>query len=222
MKSRLHLMYGGTFDPFHEGHLHIACWARDYVGAEVFVTPAADPPHRPATGASAQQRLDMVALGIHDEPRIHADDRELRRTGPSYTVDTLMELRQELGPDQSIGILVGMDSFLSLPSWHRWQEIQDFAHVIVADRPGDQTALPDALAAAVEHRQAQSADELQQVPYGLILRLSQPQMDISATRIRTQVGQGQTDWKQDVSEAVAEYIECHGLYRESATSRQLA
>ncbi|OCG96678.1 nicotinate-nicotinamide nucleotide adenylyltransferase, partial [Xanthomonas euvesicatoria] len=100
--SQLHLYYGGTFDPIHLGHLAIACAARDELGACVQLVPAADPPHRPAPGATAAQRAQMLQLALANSPGLQLDTRELQRAtqcdAPSYTVDTLRELRAELGP----------------------------------------------------------------------------------------------------------------------------
>ncbi|MGE8260938.1 MAG: nicotinate-nicotinamide nucleotide adenylyltransferase, partial [Stenotrophomonas sp.] len=119
----LRIYYGGTFDPVHLGHLAIARAARDQLQVAVRLLPAADPPHRAAPGADAAQRLAMLALAIGDEPGLLLDRRELDRAErqpgvPSYTVDTLRELRAELGPRQPIAWLVGADSLLALPSWH--------------------------------------------------------------------------------------------------------
>lgn len=215
MSLPMHLMYGGTFDPFHNGHLHIARWARDHALAEVFVTPAADPPHRDATGATAHQRLDMVALGIDDEQDLFVDERELRRTGPSYTIDTLHELRDQLGSQRPLGFLLGADSFLNLPKWHRWQELLDVAHIVVAERPGSpiNAGMSSGLAKHIGERFTQSADDLNAVTHGLVLRLEQPQVDISATAIRNAIAADATTWKSLVNPSVAEYLERAGLYR---------
>lgn len=126
MGLRIH--YGGTFDPVHLGHLAIARAARDQLQVAVRLLPAADPPHRAAPGADAGQRAHMLALAIGDEPGLLLDLRELERSArqpgvPSYTVDTLRELRAELGPHQPLAWLVGADSLLGLTGWHDWEAL---------------------------------------------------------------------------------------------------
>jgi len=115
----LHLVYGGTFDPIHCGHLAIACAARDALGCTVRLMPAGDPPHRAAPGADAETRAAMVALAIEGMAGLMLDRSELDRGGRSYTVDTLAGLRDTLGPSAPIAWLVGADSLLGLTAWHR-------------------------------------------------------------------------------------------------------
>ena len=122
---RLRVCYGGTFDPVHNGHVAVACAARDALDADVFLLPAHDPPHKGPTRADAMQRAAMLQLALADEPRLHVDARELRRSGPSYTVDTLAELRAELGARAPIAWLVGADSLRQLHPWHRWRALFD-------------------------------------------------------------------------------------------------
>jgi len=117
----LHLVYGGTFDPIHSGHLAIARAARDALACTVHLMPAGDPPHRAPPGADGATRATMVALAIDGVPGLVLDRRELERQGRSYTVDTLAELRTELGPSKPLAWLVGADSLLGLPGWHRWR-----------------------------------------------------------------------------------------------------
>ena len=129
-------LFGGTFDPIHFGHLRPAfelCQALKL--AEVRFMPAGSPPHRSPTLANAELRLAMVKAAVAGEKSFVVDDREVRRSGASYSVDTLTELRAEF-PDRSLCLMLGMDAFLGLPNWHRWREILDLAHVVVWHRPG--------------------------------------------------------------------------------------
>lgn len=220
--SRLHLYYGGTFDPFHNGHLAIARSARDELDTQVWLMPAADPPHRAAPGASAAQRMAMLELGIAGETGLRVDDRELRRAGRdpgsrSYTVDTLRELRGELGADARIALLLGADSFAGLPDWRQWRELFDLAHFVVAERPGSPLdgALPVELAEAVRGRWVASGAGLLAVPAGGIYRLRQPLRAESATDIRRRVAADQP-WRDLAPPAVARYIALNGLYRSPA------
>ena len=129
-------VFGGTFDPIHYGHLRTAFELLQALRlAEVRFIPCSDPPHRGKTYASAAERLRMVALAIDGQEGFVADDRELARGGPSYSIDTLLTLREEF-PQRSLGLILGMDAFLGLHTWYRWDEILDVAHIVVAHRPG--------------------------------------------------------------------------------------
>src|SRR5262245_20791089 len=129
-------LFGGTFDPIHHGHLRTAfeLWQSLQL-AEVRFLPTGSPPHRVEALASSEVRLDMVRAAVAGQPAFVVDDREVRRAGVSYSFDTLAELRAEF-PDRSLCLLLGMDAFLGLPNWHRWRELLDLAHVVVAHRPG--------------------------------------------------------------------------------------
>ena len=125
-------LFGGTFDPLHYGHLRTAfeLWQALKL-SEVRFMPTGSPPHREQPHAPAQLRLEMVKAAVADQPAFVVDDREVRRTGVSYSVDTLTEVRAEY-PQRSLCLLLGMDAFLGLPNWHRWRELLDLAHIIVA------------------------------------------------------------------------------------------
>jgi nicotinate-nucleotide adenylyltransferase len=216
MGLRIH--YGGTFDPVHLGHLAIARAARDQLQVAVRLLPAADPPHRAPPGADAEQRAQMLALAIGDEPGLLLDRRELERAArqpgvPSYTVDTLRELRAELGPHQPIAWLVGADSLLGLTGWHQWEALFGLAHFIVADRPGSplEQDLPPALAAALEGRWARHERELLGSPAGCVLRLQAPLREESASAVRQRIAAG-GDWQALLPAVVADYIAQRGLY----------
>jgi nicotinate-nucleotide adenylyltransferase len=218
--SQLHLYYGGTFDPIHLGHLAIACAARDELGARVHLVPAADPPHRTAPSATAAQRARMLELALADTPGLVLDTRELRRASqggvPSYTVDTLRELRGELGPAMPIAWLLGADAFVGLCSWNRWEALFELAHFVVAERPGVPLDLAEApqLAQAVQGRWAADASELGTTPAGRLWRLHQPLRGESASAVRTRIATG-GDWQALVPPAVAVFIAQQSLYRDA-------
>lgn len=215
--SQLHLYYGGTFDPIHLGHLAIACAARDELGARVQFVPAADPPHRPAPGATAAQRAQMLELALADSPGLQLDPRELRRAAhsarPSYTVDTLRELRAELGPTTPIAWLLGADAFVGLDHWHAWETLFELAHFVVAARPGTALELVDApqLAAAVQGRWVSSANDLVSAAAGRLYLLHQPMRGESASAVRSRIATGGA-WQALVPPPVAELIQRKGLY----------
>ncbi|HEV7448137.1 MAG TPA: nicotinate-nucleotide adenylyltransferase, partial [Steroidobacteraceae bacterium] len=129
-------LFGGTFDPIHYGHLRTAfeLW-QELRLSEVRFMPTGSPPHREQPYAAPELRLAMVKAAVASQPAFVVDDREIRRTGVSYSVDTLTEVRNEF-PDRSLCLLLGMDAFLGLPNWHRWRELLDLAHIVVAHRPG--------------------------------------------------------------------------------------
>ncbi|KAA6187821.1 nicotinate-nucleotide adenylyltransferase [Thiohalocapsa marina] len=178
-------VFGGTFDPIHFGHLRPALDVHQALGLdELRFLPLNSAVHRAQPVASAAQRLAMVQAALAGEPGLRADDRELARAGPSYTVDTLHSLRQELGPRRSICLLVGGDTFNAFLDWHRPFDILALAHLVVMQRPG--AAAPDdpALRAELACRGTRQLAALRQAPAGRIWIESVTQLDISATRIR--------------------------------------
>lgn len=209
----LRVLYGGTFDPVHDGHLAVACNARDVLAADIHLMPAADPPHKGPTHADACQRAAMLALAIGDTPGLCIDRRELHRAGPSYTIDTLHELRAEAGPSQPLAILLGADSFLGLPGWKSWRSLFDFAHIVVAERPGSHLdeALPQALAEAVAGRWTGLSGALHAAAAGRVFRLRQPHRPESASELRRRIAAGEP-WQDWVPPPVAAYIVAAGLY----------
>jgi nicotinate-nucleotide adenylyltransferase len=214
MSLRLHVLYGGTFDPVHNGHLAVARHARDALSAQVHLLPAADPPHKGPTHADARQRAEMLARAIGTEAGLVLDRRELLRDGPSYTVDTLRALREEIGPQVPVALLVGADSFLGLPSWRSWHQLFELAHFVVAERPGNglEDRLPAELSRQVEDRWIGSPAGLRRDPAGRILRLQQPLRPESASDIRRRI-RDEDAWQDQVAPAVAAYIVENGLYR---------
>lgn len=216
----LRLFYGGTFDPVHNGHLAIARAARDQLHCEVRLMPAADPPHRAPPGASASQRADMLDLAVATEAGLAVDRRELERSGRSYTVDTLRELRAECGPGQPLALLVGADSFIDLPDWHEWQALLELAHFVVAPRPGSplEGALRPALVDATAGRWAKSPQILENMSCGRLFMLDQPLHPGSASEVRRRIARNE-DWQSLVPAAVSDYIVAHRLYVEGSGRR---
>lgn len=213
----LRVYYGGTFDPVHDGHVAIACAVRDTLDASVALLPAADPPHKPTTHADAPQRATMLDLALEGEPGLVVDRRELRRDGPSYSVDTLREVRAELGPLQPIAWLIGSDSLVQLQAWHRWRELFECAHVIAVKRPGsrldgDWVGLHAPEVYAEIHPRRRQAETLAQTPAGgyAIFPMDRPRQE-SSSDIRRRIAAGEA-WQDLVPAAVAAYIQRHGLY----------
>lgn len=208
----LTLLYGGTFDPVHNGHLAIARAAAATLLAEVRLLPARIPPHRSAVIASDAQRAHMLALALADERMLVIDRRELDRPGPSYTIQTLVSVRDELGEQVPIGLLLGADAFLSLPTWRFWREFLALAHLVVAIRPGfDLAALPSELASACAGRWSQRSDDLRSLPAGRVYLLDAGARPESSTRVRALIASG-GDWSAMVPAPVADYIRKERLY----------
>lgn len=205
---------GGTFDPIHFGHLRTALDVTETLNLEQLrFIPCGEPPHREPPVASAAQRLAMVQVAITGEPRFAADDREIQRGGPSYMVETLESLRDELGEQQSLALIVGLDAFAALDSWHRWQELIGLAHLIVMTRPGwsmQDISSADLQALVSEHR----ADDLARChnqAAGCVIFCPVTELNISSTGIRQQLRAGR-DVRFLLPESVRELIQQQHIY----------
>jgi nicotinate-nucleotide adenylyltransferase len=129
---------GGTFNPIHYGHLRTALDVQQALGLEqIRLIPLRSPPHRPPPAAAPGQRLTMVQAAIRGTPVFRVDERELNRSGKSYTLDTLRSLREELSTETALCLLIGSDALRGFPDWHRSAEILDLAHLVVMQRPGE-------------------------------------------------------------------------------------
>lgn len=206
-------IFGGTFDPVHLGHLD---WAKEVLQSlgldQMRLMPAQIPPHRDVPSASAEMRVRMVNLALQDYPELSLDARELRRVGPSYTIDSLRELRAELGADAGLYFVMGMDSLNTLASWRSWQALTDFAHLVVLARPGE---LPPSANSEVglwlSSRQVSDKQALLCSPSGAVWLMSSLQRPISATAIRAAIERGQSV-DQWLSPAVSHFIAKNKLY----------
>ena len=204
-------LFGGTFDPIHYGHLRTAFELWQLLGLQqVRFLPTGNPPHRESSLAPAELRLQMVRAAIAGQPGFVADDREMRRSGMSYTVDTLLDLRREY-PERSLCLLLGMDAFLGVPHWHRWREIFDLAHVVVAHRPGWKAPITGPLGEVMVDRGTGSIRELHTRTAGRIFVHAVTQLEISSTDLRALI-QGNRDLRYLVPEAVRDLIVSSGCY----------
>ncbi len=214
-------LFGGTFDPIHFGHLRTALELRDHLQLdEIRFALCGCPPHGKNPIASAAIRLGMLKAALADQSGFVVDEQELNRPGPSYTIDTLEALRAE-SKSRSLGLIVGMDAFIGIGSWHRSEDILRFAHIIVAKRPGAQ--LPEsgtAGALLAAHGMSEPA-ALAATPAGGIWVESVTQLEISSSAIRTSALAGQSQ-RYLVPDAVAIQIETTGCYAsENSHSREL-
>ncbi len=198
---------GGTFDPIHYGHLRTAVDAAQALGlARIHLIPLRDPPHRGRPATDAETRLAMVRAAVTGDSLFRVDDRELRREGKSYTVDTLLSLRAEEGDTRPICLLLGSDAFRGFPDWHQPERILDLAHLVVMQRPGEPRS------PLYRECLAETPEELRQRPGGCILFQPVTQLEISATRIRALVQQGLSP-RYLLPDPVLEIVRQEGLYR---------
>lgn len=180
-------IYGGTFDPIHYGHLRTALELKLALElAQVHFVPCANPPHRGAPMTDGALRLKMVEAAIRGAPSFVVDSRELRRDGLSYTVDTLASFRAEYA-GRSLCLLLGMDAFLGLPQWHRWRELFDLAHVVVAHRPGWKAPEVGTLGEVLRERRSADPRELARSPAGRVHVRPVTQLEISSTDLRASI-----------------------------------
>lgn len=188
---RLVGILGGTFNPIHYGHLRMAQELAEGLGMdEVRFIPSANPPHKDSVTVSAEHRAAMVELAIADNPLFTLDKRELEREGASYTIDTLISLREGLGNDTAICLMMGSDAFIKLNTWHRWQELLDYAHIILVQRPNQgkpQETLPDVLQTLLRDHYVEDVSAIRVENAGLINMQAISAQDISATNIREQL-----------------------------------
>jgi nicotinate-nucleotide adenylyltransferase len=196
---------GGTFDPVHLGHLSIARDVRTQLGLQkVLFIPCGEPPHRAAPVASAEERAEMLELALVDEAFLFMDRRELDRDGPSYMYDTLISLREDY-PGSALILLLGTDAFAHLPSWYRWTELTDVAHLAIMARPGFSTQWNDELGVFVHDHAADEASDLLRVTHGLVTEIPVSQVDISSSDLRRCLAIGD-NCNQQLPEGVAQRL----------------
>ncbi|RMG60420.1 MAG: nicotinate-nucleotide adenylyltransferase [Gammaproteobacteria bacterium] len=212
-------LLGGTFDPIHFGHLRPALELLEELSfAELRFLPAPRPALRNPPLATADERREMVARAIAGQPGFVLDDREYRRPGTSYMIDTLRDLRAELGGEVPLVLIMGMDAFRGLPGWRAWQQLTDHAHLLVTERPGVPRTLEGELASWLEGRVLESAQALQERPAGGVLFRRQRLLEISATDIRACIAEGRSA-RYLLPETVWDYIQERRLYRTTNESR---
>ncbi|HEB82293.1 MAG TPA: nicotinate-nucleotide adenylyltransferase [Gammaproteobacteria bacterium] len=193
-------IFGGTFDPVHYGHIKPALSVKQDLGlSPLLFIPNRVPPHREQPWLSVEQRLELLKLALADLPDVVIDERELRREGPSYMVDTLESLQQDY-PGETLCLIIGMDAFAGITRWHRWRELFGLCHLVVTTRPGfsldalEKNGNPADFAflrsRIIHEDEAELAESLGDKG-GQILLKSVPQLDISSTMIRHKLAQGE-------------------------------
>jgi nicotinate-nucleotide adenylyltransferase len=210
-------LFGGTFDPIHFGHLRLATELAEAFRLDpVIFLPAGLPYHRGrAAHATNEQRLTMLKLATARDARFDVDDRELKREGPTYTYDTLAEIRKERGPELPIVFLCGSDSFSRIDTWHRWTELFELAHFVVAVRAGDeawQSKGPGGFPKEAWPRITLNPRELATAPAGKIVTYVMTPIAISSSAIRAAAAEG-SSIRYLSPDPVVEYIRSHNLYK---------
>ncbi len=204
-------IFGGTFDPVHYGHLRAALEAREALGLdELLLLPAGVPPHRANPRAPAEHRLAMLRLATAGHPELRVDDREVRREGHSYMVDTLSEIRREY-PASALMLVIGQDAANEFDSWRRWETILELAHLVVMRRPESRVAWSGKLASAMESRMVERPEQLRRQTAGRVLPVELTQLAISSTDIRHRLKSGRSPGFL-LPDPVIDYIRNHGLY----------
>ena len=205
---------GGTFDPIHNGHLRLAWEALSRLSLqEVRLYPCHVPPHRDTPNCRAEDRLHMAQLACANVPGLVVDDWEIQRHLPSYTVETLTHLREQIDSQTRLVFLMGMDAFCHFSRWHEWTRILELAHLWIAQRPGADAPAADSAEGELllQHRVAPS--ELLRTPAGKLCVYDSTALDISATQLRRQIALGISP-RFLLPDSVWDYIEQHDLYRE--------
>jgi nicotinate-nucleotide adenylyltransferase len=204
---------GGTFDPIHFGHLRPALELLEELQfQEIRFMPSAVPPHRDQPQTSTDDRRAMVELAIAGQRGFVLETCEIERSGPSYMVDSLAFLRNSLGAQTPLVLILGMDAFVNLPLWHRWQGLTDYAHLLVTQRPGYAPVMETELEDWLGPRLVEDAQILRGKPGGNILFRQQVLLEISSTDIRERIGRGLSP-RYLLPDAVCDYIRERGLYR---------
>ncbi len=220
MSSRIGLL-GGTFNPIHNAHLAIARQAREMLALDrVVMIPSGDPPHKPSNGlASAKDRYEMVRLALASDPHLAISDVEVRRSGKSYSIDTVRLLQQEYGNETRLHFLIGLDAFLEFPTWREPETLLTLCSFVVLSRPGLSfqalstlpliPRLPQASLTDLDQGRAVRLD----VPIGLqsLICLRVAPSTVSASDIRGRIARGASTANL-LPPAVESYILQHHIY----------
>jgi len=205
------VIFGGTFDPVHYGHLRAAAELRAILNiADFRLLPAGQPPHRDTTQATGEDRLTMLRMALKQHPDLGVDEREIHRSGPSYMVDTLTELREQF-QNRPLLLALGQDAANGLDRWYRWRELFNLTHLVVMTRPESERRYQGELAGLMETKAVQQPKALWQQSAGLVLHTPVTQLAISSTDIRAQINDG-SDPRFLLPDTVLDYIRAKGLY----------
>lgn len=205
-------LLGGTFNPIHFGHLNLANCLVDYLHVEsVRMIPCAIPPHRETPSVSAEKRLAMLQLAIDDHPLLTSDDLELRKSTPNYSIETVQQIRQQVGEETPLFFCIGMDSLLTIDSWHHWQQLLDYCHLAICPRPGYKLPIKGHLAEWIEQNLCDDIERVKTLAQGCLHLCKIPLKDISSTAIRDSIKCAQSI-DHLTPKSVVNFITKHSLY----------
>ncbi len=205
-------IFGGTFDPVHNGHIESAIAVKQLLAVSVVkLVPSYIPPHKVLPGTSAVHRLQMLRIAVRQIDGVEVDDREVARQGVSYTINTLASFRKDIGPSAPLYFVLGVDSYATLDTWCRWQELTDWAHLIVLKRPGFLGDVPDEVKCWAAPRKAAGLESMREKAAGLVYQAELTQLDISATGIRQVLASGGYP-DGLIPRSIADYASSHELY----------
>jgi nicotinate-nucleotide adenylyltransferase len=206
-------LFGGTFDPIHIGHIEPVLEAAKQVNIDkIALLPCHIPTHKCVSKTSSHHRLEMVKLTCQEYPTFYPDDREIKRDRPTYSIDTLRELRQQY-PKCPLCFFIGMDSLLTINKWYQWQELFDLCHFIVCQRPDHDPDFSAEIVRLLHHRQVSDATELHNSLSGKIYIASTKQIAVSSTALRQHLHDN-VSVDTLIPESVINYIQQYKLYQD--------
>ncbi|MER2493248.1 nicotinate-nucleotide adenylyltransferase [Catenovulum sediminis] len=211
-KYPLSLYFGGTFNPIHNGHLQCAFEIAEQISAtQIYLLPNYIPPHKATPNESAQQRAELCRATLSIDSRLKLDTRELEKTSPSYTIETLKQLRSEF-PQHAIAFMIGMDSLQTLDTWSHWQSLTDYCHLVVARRGGYNSVLNPQINEYLQQHQTLNQQDLTAKRHGYIYLADTSMLQISSSKIRERYKKG-LNCACLLPTAVNDYIMKHSLYQ---------
>ena len=205
------VIFGGTFDPVHYGHLRAAEEIREKLAMDRFhLLPCGQPPHRDSPLASPAQRVDMLRLAVGGDDGFTIDTLEVDRPGPSFMVDTLESMRAAY-PESPLALVIGQDAANSLDRWHRWRELPQLAHLVIMSRHGDTAAYAPEVNRVLSEAKATDSEELMQERAGKFIQVAIDSLAVSASGIREMIRSGKSA-RFLLPDPVLDYIHRNGLY----------
>ena len=204
-------LFGGTFDPIHLGHIKIAENLIDALELQAMhFIPNKDPMHRHQPEASAKHRMAMVKIATAKNPKFIVNDVEIRRPGPTYTIDTITNIRKQI-PDQPLCLILGKDAFTMMHTWCHWKSIPELVHLVIINRPGVPLSYEPWMKNLLQEREVHDVRKLRSKPGGYILQYEIEPLRISATEIRKKLSKSE-DSSEELLPEVLRYIQQHHLY----------
>jgi len=208
----MELVFGGSFDPIHLGHLNvIANLAKTFPSLPIRIVPCSIPALKSQTGANFEQRVDMINLSLKPFQQVVIDQRENRRDGKSYTVDTLLSLSKEF-PERRFVLVVGADILDSMSQWYRWKTLPKLCHLLVVNRPNYKMDDLAELTEQLGFSEVKGIDELMASSNGCYSCLNIEEVDVSSTEIRENFTNGLSNDKF-ISNDVFNYINNNLIYK---------